>query len=151
MDILIGKVVLRCFFEWNKWKNLLFNFSSQNISIECNFFKWDGKVTKISHLLFHRIWKNDFLVIFLWKNWILKFHFEISLISQFYVAHLETNLCYLITYLSGNSDQLFCWLIYPTERLRYNWSQRLARAIAFLITNAPCSMHQNQSNAWFWI
>ena len=51
------------FHEWNEWKNLQFNFSSQNlISIERNFFKWDGKVTKILHLLFHRIWKNYFLV-----------------------------------------------------------------------------------------
>ena len=45
------------FLEWNEWKNPQFNFSSQNLSIERNFFKWDGKVTKISHLLFHRIWK----------------------------------------------------------------------------------------------
>ena len=46
------------FLEWNEWKNPQFNFSSQNLSIERNFFKWDGKETKISHLLFHRIWKN---------------------------------------------------------------------------------------------
>ena len=45
------------FHEWNEWKNPQFNFSSQDLSIERNFFKWDGKVTKISHLLFHRIWK----------------------------------------------------------------------------------------------
>ena len=48
------------FHEWNEWKNPQFNFSSQDLSIERNFFKWDGKVTKISHLLFHRIWKNNF-------------------------------------------------------------------------------------------
>ena len=35
-----------------------FNFSSQNLSMEHNFFKWDGKATKIWRLLFHRIWKN---------------------------------------------------------------------------------------------
>ena len=27
------------FLEWNEWKNTQFNFSSQNLSIECNFFK----------------------------------------------------------------------------------------------------------------
>ena len=58
-EILTGKFVLWCFFlEWNEWKNPQFNFSSQNLSIECNFFKWDGKETKILHLLFHRIWKK---------------------------------------------------------------------------------------------
>ena len=46
------------FHEWNEWKNPQFNFSSQDLSIEGNFFKWDGKVTKIWHLLFHRIWKK---------------------------------------------------------------------------------------------
>ena len=45
------------FHEWNEWKNPQFNFLSQNLSLERNFFKWDGKVTKIWHLLFHRIWK----------------------------------------------------------------------------------------------
>ena len=48
------------FLEWNKWKNPQINFSRQNLSIEHNLFKWDGKVTKISHLLFHRIWKKMF-------------------------------------------------------------------------------------------
>ena len=46
--------------------------SSQDLSIEGNYFKRDGKVTKITHLLFHRIWnvslmfmrlKSDFLYI----------------------------------------------------------------------------------------
>ena len=46
------------FLERNEWKNLQFNFSSQNLSIKHNFFKWDGKETKILHLLFHRIWKR---------------------------------------------------------------------------------------------
>ena len=49
------------FHEWNEQKKPQFNFSisSQNLSIiECNFFKWDAKVTKIWHLLFHRIWKK---------------------------------------------------------------------------------------------
>ena len=50
------------FLEWNEWKNPQFNFSSQNLSKECNFFKWDGKETKISYLLFHRIWKNLILL-----------------------------------------------------------------------------------------
>ena len=49
------------FLQWNEWKNSQFNFSSQNLSIECNFFKWDGKVTKIKHLLFHRIWEKTIL------------------------------------------------------------------------------------------
>ena len=30
------------FLEWNEWKNPQFNFSSQNLSIEPKFFKWDG-------------------------------------------------------------------------------------------------------------
>ena len=51
------------FREWNEWKNPQFNFSSQYLSIERNFFKRDGNVTKISHLLFHRIWKIIFLFI----------------------------------------------------------------------------------------
>ena len=48
-------------FERNEWKNPQFNFSSQNFSLELNFFKWYGNVTKISRLLFHRIWKRNFL------------------------------------------------------------------------------------------
>ena len=51
------------FHEWNEWKNPQFNFSSQNLSLERNFFKWDGKVTKIWRLLFHRIWKKMFMKI----------------------------------------------------------------------------------------
>ena len=35
------------FHEWNEWKNPQFNFSSQNLRIERNFFKWDRKLTKI--------------------------------------------------------------------------------------------------------
>ena len=50
------------FLEWNKLRNPQFNFSSQNLCIKCNFFKWEGKETKILHLLFHRIWKNIFSV-----------------------------------------------------------------------------------------
>ena len=46
------------FLEWNEWKISQFNFWSQNLSTELNFFKWDGKVIKIWHLLFHSIWKN---------------------------------------------------------------------------------------------
>ena len=34
------------------------HFSSQNLSLERNFFKWDGKVTKILYLLFHRTFRN---------------------------------------------------------------------------------------------
>ena len=49
------------FLEWNEWKNPQFNFLSQNLSIERNFFKWDGKETKLLHLLFHRIWKKSYL------------------------------------------------------------------------------------------
>ena len=56
-DILIGKVFLWRFFL--EWKNPQFNFSSQNLGIEHNFYKWDGKETKILHLLFHWIWKKQ--------------------------------------------------------------------------------------------
>ena len=48
---------------FHEWKNLQFNFSCQDLSIECNFFKWHGKVTKILHLLFHRIWKKIQIVL----------------------------------------------------------------------------------------
>ena len=51
------------FLEWNEWKNPQFNFSSQILSIERNFFKWYGKETKILHLstflIFQRIWKRE--------------------------------------------------------------------------------------------
>ena len=60
-----------CFVVWNEWKNPQFDFLSQNFSIERNFFAWDGKETKILHLLFHRIWKKEFtnnLFIFWEKN-----------------------------------------------------------------------------------
>ena len=50
------------FLEWNEWKNPQLNFSCQNLSLERNFFKWDGKVTKIWHLLFHRIWNFFFSI-----------------------------------------------------------------------------------------
>ena len=46
------------FLKLNEWKNPQFNFSCQNLSLERNFFKWDGKATKIWYLLFHRISKN---------------------------------------------------------------------------------------------
>ena len=46
-------------------KNPQFTFSCQNNCLELNFFKWDGKLTKIwhlpSYLLFHRIRKTSFL------------------------------------------------------------------------------------------
>ena len=65
-----GKVVLWCFFfEWNEWKNPQFNFASQNLSIERNFFKWDGKETKILHLLFHRIWKKYLMSAIAFIKW----------------------------------------------------------------------------------
>ena len=55
------------FHEWNEGKNPQFNFSSENLSVQCNFFKWDGKVTKIWHQLFHRIWKKIFVcLLILW-------------------------------------------------------------------------------------
>ena len=59
---LVEIAMRKVFHEWNEWKKPQFNFSSQNISLERNFFKWDGKVTKIEHLLFHRIWKKLFPV-----------------------------------------------------------------------------------------
>ena len=70
------------FLKWNEWKNPQFNFSSQNLSIERNFFKWDGKETKILHLHFHRFWKNSFLHCFLklekcvWNRWGKKINFS---------------------------------------------------------------------------
>ena len=58
-EILPRKVVLWCFFlcETSE-KNPQINFSSQNLSIERNFFNRDEKESKILHLLFHRIWKK---------------------------------------------------------------------------------------------
>ena len=47
-EILMRKDVLWCFFTSKmSGKNPQFNFSRQNLSLERNFFKWDGKVTKI--------------------------------------------------------------------------------------------------------
>ena len=65
------------FHNWNEWKNPQLNFLSQNISLEGNFFKWDGKVTKISHPLFHRIWKNIF------------FAFDLGLVNRYVYKYLE--------------------------------------------------------------
>ena len=55
-DILTNKVVLWWFFH--EWNNPHFNLLvTQNLSVECNLFQIrDGKVTKIWHRLFHRIW-----------------------------------------------------------------------------------------------
>ena len=50
------QIALWSFFILGKNHNL--NFSCQNLSIEDNFFKLDGKVTKIRHLHLHRIWKK---------------------------------------------------------------------------------------------
>ena len=62
------------FLKWNEWKNPQFNFSGQNLSIECNFSKFYGKVGVISWFLFHLIWKNYVLY---WdfdlKSWIVDF------------------------------------------------------------------------------
>ena len=69
------------FHEWNECKNPQLNFLSQNLSIECNFFKWDGKVTKIKHLLLHRIWKKYFpyFETLHFKKNIFSFNFEFEL------------------------------------------------------------------------
>ena len=40
----------------------------QNLSLEGNFFNWDGKVNKIWHLLFQRIC-STYLEISIWPNW----------------------------------------------------------------------------------
>ena len=56
-----GKSCFMVFFL--KWKihNSTFPVNIFRLSLEHNFFKWDGKVTKIWHLVFfHRIWKNQF-------------------------------------------------------------------------------------------
>ena len=63
-ETLTIKICIAFFLNWNEWKNSQFNFSTQDLSIELNFFKWDGNVTKILHLLFHRIWKKTFNVDF---------------------------------------------------------------------------------------
>ena len=58
LKFLLEKLFGGVFFQVKRVKNPQFSFSSQNLSIEHNFFKRDGKVTKIGHLLFHSIWKN---------------------------------------------------------------------------------------------
>ena len=76
------------FHEWNEWKNPQLNFSSQNLSIEHNCFKWDGKLTKIWHndtYFSHRIWKN------IWPN--------IKLIGTIYKIQNKTT--YFLQYLSN--------------------------------------------------
>ena len=88
------------FHEWNEWKNLQFNFSSQDLSIERNFFKWDGKVTKILHLLFHRIRKNKFFESYLRKLDILLafFLYQIEKLIMYILAIL---LLYFYVHLNG--------------------------------------------------
>ena len=53
MEILTEKLFFHFvvfFQEWKECKNPQFNFSSQDLGIlEGNFFKWDGKVTKIRY------------------------------------------------------------------------------------------------------
>ena len=39
------------FYQWYEWKNPEFNFSNQNIITEYNFFKLNGKVTKILRMM----------------------------------------------------------------------------------------------------
>ena len=55
---------LEKFHMWKAWKNLQCNFLTPNLSIEHNFFRWDGKVSNIWYLLFHRVWINTLSIFF---------------------------------------------------------------------------------------
>ena len=65
-EILMRKVVLWYFFTSETSKKIhKSTFQVKTISIECNFFKWDVKVTKIWHLIFHRTWKSIYQIRFI--------------------------------------------------------------------------------------
>ena len=68
--MLTRKVVLWFFFSSERSEKIHNStFQSQNLSIEHNFFKWDGKETKILHLLhFHRIWKKMLVKVSFWSK-----------------------------------------------------------------------------------
>ena len=88
------------FHECNEWKNPKFNFSSQNLSIEHNFFKWDEKVTKIWNVLFHRIWKKrDFQKI---RNFI-----SMMMISRIFSKSFRIYICTVWIYPSTSSITRF--------------------------------------------
>ena len=109
---------------FHEWKNPQLNFSSQNLSIERNFFKWDGKVTKIRHLLFHRIWKNyllwSYVVSRRWKIIYITVstphHHYINIVSH--GLGRTCNLCFLwalshIWHFSQNRNSVpFAYIIY---------------------------------------
>ena len=58
------KLFLVFFHKSNEWKNTQSNFS--HLIIECNIFKWDGKVTKTSHQFgkTKAFWKKKSLFLF---------------------------------------------------------------------------------------
>ena len=56
----IKKVVMWSFFTSEKN-----HISSQNLSIERNFFQWDGKLTQdMTPILFHRIWRKKIFLVY---------------------------------------------------------------------------------------
>ena len=64
-EILTRKVVILWSFFIEKNEKIHKSTSRvKNLSTEWNFFKWDGKVSKIWHLLFHRIWKKKWTNLF---------------------------------------------------------------------------------------
>ena len=97
-----------------KWVvNPQINFSRQNLSIECNFFKWDGKVTKISHLLFHRIWKKICVVWF--SHFTLKWRVKVflSTLSKYQILHEK------VISLGGKEFGSCCQNIYKYFQIRH--------------------------------
>ena len=76
----VSKSCFVCFFSSEKnGKNPQFNFSSQNLSIEHNFFKWDGKVTEIWYLFFHRI-RKKWIFIYNFINYFPRFNALLNII-----------------------------------------------------------------------
>ena len=122
------------FLEWNEWKNPQFNFSSQNLSIERNFFKWDGKETKILHLLFHRIWKNFLFVlhhngkkIFInskLKNF-SKFYGKVGVISWFLFHLIWKKLCSILRFWLEKLNCGFFTCFTHEQTLQNNFSRQV--------------------------
>ena len=78
-----------------------------------DFFKLDGKETKISHLLFHRIWKNQLItVLFCFnKNFMKRFlpkfcWFSIQSVSYFLELTLSLESSLINFIISGNLSKI---------------------------------------------
>ena len=108
------------FHDWNEW--IQFNFWSQNLSIERNFFKWKGKVTKIWHLIFHRIWKKVVFLcstshrytfsIFEWSwCWTVDWFLDSFEIWQFFLQQIKTKIEWCCPWSFSSNSKIHARLI----------------------------------------